>query len=474
MLMLTAAPAGPAARSSRRLMAGLSLVMLMPSLDTSIANAALPVLGRAFAASFQQVQWIVLAYLLAVTTMIVGAGRLGDIIGRRALLLAAIALFTAASLACGAAGSFAILIAARAAQGIGAAAMMALSIALVGDTVPKEQTGRAMGWLGSMSAIGTALGPSIGGVLTAALGWPSIFLVNIPVGVVAFELVRRHARADRVVAGSAAQRFDIAGTVLLSVSLGAYAMAMTVGEGRFGVDNGALLMAAATAAAAFVVFEARTASPLVSLHALRDRSVAAGLIASALVSTVMMTTLVVGPFYLTTVLGLPALIAGFVLSVGPLVAALTSVPAGRLVDRVGARRMTIIGLSGIATGAAAIAMAPPALGLAGYVGPIAMMTSSYASFQAANNTAVMSAIDAGRRGVVAGLLSLSRNLGLITGAAVMGAVFAASVGEQSLMSAPPLAVSAGMRFTFGVAAVVIVGALAVVTSRPTVRPTTLP
>jgi MFS family permease len=188
----------------------------------------------------------------------------------------------------------------------------------------------------------------------------------------------------------------------------------------------------------------------------------------------MMTTLVVGPFYLTTVLGLPALIAGFVLSVGPLVAALTSVPAGRLVDRVGARRMTIIGLSGIATGAAAIAMAPPALGLAGYVGPIAMMTSSYASFQAANNTAVMSAIDAGRRGVVAGLLSLSRNLGLITGAAVMGAVFAASVGEQSLMSAPPLAVSAGMRFTFGVAAVVIVGALAVVTSRPTVRPTTLP
>ncbi len=178
-------------------LASLSLSMLMPSLDTSIANVALPTLARAFGASFQGVQWIVLAYLLAITTLIVSVGRLGDMIGRRRLLLMGIGLFTLASLLCGIAPTLWILIAARAAQGLGAAIMMALTVAFAGEAVPKARTGSAMGLLGTMSAIGTTLGPSLGGVLIAGPGWRAIFLVNVPLGILNLFLARRYLPVDR-------------------------------------------------------------------------------------------------------------------------------------------------------------------------------------------------------------------------------------------------------------------------------------
>src|SRR5688572_210627 len=183
--------------SARGALAGLSLSMLLSSLGTSIANVGLPALAQAFTASFQEVQWIVLAYLLAITTMIVSVGRLGDITGHRRLLLTGIFLFTVASVLCGVAPTLWLLIAARAAQGLGAAIMMALTMAFVGETVPKAETGSAMGLLGTMSAIGTALGPSLGGVLISGLGWRAIFLVNVPLGILAFLLARRYLPVDR-------------------------------------------------------------------------------------------------------------------------------------------------------------------------------------------------------------------------------------------------------------------------------------
>jgi MFS family permease len=151
-------------------LASLSLAMLLSSLGTSIANVGLPSLAQAFSASFQQVQWVVIAYLLAITASIVSVGRLGDLVGRRRLLLSGIALFTLASALCGLAPNLGLLIAARALQGLGAAVMMALTLAFVGDTVAKGKTGGAMGLLGSMSAMGTAMGPALGGVLIDGFG----------------------------------------------------------------------------------------------------------------------------------------------------------------------------------------------------------------------------------------------------------------------------------------------------------------
>jgi EmrB/QacA subfamily drug resistance transporter len=448
----------PAARWA---LAGLSLSMLLSSLGTSIANVGLPTLAQAFDASFQQVQWVVLAYLLAITTLIVSAGRLGDIVGRRRLLLAGITLFTAASAVCGAAPALWLLVAARAAQGLGAAVMMALAMAFVGDTVSKARTGSAMGLLGTMSAVGTALGPSLGGVLIAGPGWRALFFVNVPLGLLAVFLAYRHLPEDSEAAHAGRARFDGLGTLLLALALGAYALSMTLGRGHFGVLNIALLLAAALGAGLFVVAQSRAASPLIRPAMFRDRRLGASLAMSALVATVMMATLVVGPFYLARALGLEAAVVGLVLSAGPFAAALAGVPAGRIIDRFGARRMTIAGLAAMAAGTLLLSMLPAAFGIPGYIAPLVVVTVGYALFQAANNTAVMANAGADRRGAVSGLLNLSRNLGLITGASAMGAVFAFASAAADVSTAGPSAVAAGMRITFGVAAALVVTALAI-------------
>ena len=450
-------------RSDRWTLAALSLVMLMPSLDTGIANAGLPILAQAFAASFEQTQWIVVAYLLSVTTLIVSVGRFGDIVGRRKLLLNAITVFTLASAACGLAPSLSWLLAARAAQGVGAAGMMVLAIALARDSVATERTGRSMGRLGAMSAIGTALGPSLGGVLMTSLGWRSIFLINVPVGFLAYQLVRRHVATDPLDAFSRRHSLDIAGTVLLAITLGAYALSATVTP--FAAANAILLLVSAFAGSAFYAVERRAPFPLLRVSGIRDRAFSNGLMMSALVSTVMMTTLVVGPFYLSRVFELDAMAAGLVLSAGPIVAAMAGPPAGRLVDTLGAQRVTAGGLMGIAAGAIALVIVPSTLGVPGYVAPIALMTAGYAAFQAANNTAIMAGVAADQRGAVAGLLSLSRNLGLMTGAAVMPAVFASSLGPNAPATAPPEAIVDGMRITFTIGAAMIGGALVAASHR---------
>jgi len=451
--------------SVRWALVSLSLSMLMPSLDTSIANAGLPALAAAFHTSFQAVQWIVLAYLLAITTLIVSAGRWGDAVGRRRLMLAGTGVFTAASLLCGVAPQLWILIVARSAQGMGAAVMMALAVAFVGDTVPKARIGSAMGLLGTMSAVGTTLGPSLGGLLIGTIGWRAIFLVNVPLGLLTMGLAYRYLPVDRPESSFGRERFDRAGTVVLALTLAAYALAMTLGRGHFGVLNIALLLSAVVGAGLFVLVEERASSPLVRVAVFRDAALRSGLAMSALVSTVMMATLVVGPFYLLRTLKLAAVIVGLVLSAGPLVSALTGVPAGRIVDRFGAARMTIVGLTGIAGGASVLSLLPSNVGVIGYLAPLVVMTASYAMFQAANNTAIMSGVQPEQRGAIAGLLGLSRNLGLITGASAMGAVFAIGSASTDLAIATPEAIAAGMRFTFGVAAMLIVVALSIAVRR---------
>ena len=445
--------------SSRWILAALSLSVLLSSIGTSIANVSLPTLAQVFNASFQQVQWVVLAYLLAVTTMVVSVGRLGDILGRRRLLMLGVFLFTAASALCGSAPTLWFLIAARAAQGLGAAIMMALTMAFVGETVSQAKVGRAMGLLGTMSAAGTALGPSLGGLLISALGWQAIFLINLPLGLTILLLIHRYLPVDANRQPHKQTSFDVVGTFLLAATLAAYALAMTVGRGQFGWHNLALLVAAVFGLGLFLLAERRVKSPLIRLALFRHPLLRASLFMSLLVSTVMMATLVVGPFYLSRTLGLGAGWLGLVLSIGPLCAALSGIPAGRLVDGMGAHSMTRVGLIGIAAGCVLLSSIPATVGIAGYIFPIVVLTVGYALFQTANNTVVMTDIPSDQRGVISGLLNLSRNLGLITGASVMGALFTYASGMNDIAAAAPEAVATGMQITFAVAGALILLAL---------------
>jgi EmrB/QacA subfamily drug resistance transporter len=455
--IIVAQPAPPFAWA----LLSLSLSMLLAALGTSIVNVGLPTLAEAFNASFQKVQWVLIAYLLAITTLIVSVGRLGDLLGKRRLLLGGIGLFTLASALCGLAPGLGLLIGARALQGLGAAIMMALTMALVGESVPKARTGSAMGLLGTMSAIGTALGPSLGGLLIDGFGWRAMFLVTVPMGLLTWLLAYRNLPADKPKLKSARVGFDIPGTVLLALTLGAYALAMTLGRGSFGLLNGALLLGAGVGLGLFIQVEARAGSPLIRLGMFGDRNVSASLVMNVLVSTVMMATLMVGPFYLAQGMGLEALQVGLVLSVGPVVAALTGVPAGRVVDRFGARRITVAGLGAMVLGCLGLSALPLGSGIVGYVAPMMVVTLGYALFQTANNTGVMAQVVEDQRGVIAGLLSLSRNLGLVTGASVLGAVFALASSAAAHNLAHPQAIASGMRITFAVALTLVGVALAI-------------
>jgi predicted MFS family arabinose efflux permease len=264
------------------------------------------------------------------------------------------------------------------------------------DFGSEKGVGRAMGLLGTVSAVGTALGPSLGGLLLPLAGWRAIFLVQAPLGALALVLAV-------VVLPRAARARELAAT--------------------------------------------RSGSVLDALLARR-------LAVNFLVAAVMMTTLVVGPFYLTHGLRLQATTVGLVMSIGPLVAIFSGAPAGRLVDAWGTRRAMAIGLAILAAGAVTLAVLPSLVGVGGYVFALIVLTPGYQLVQAANNTAVLADVAKDRRGVVSSLLALSRNVGLIAGASAMGWVFALGVGGD-VASASSSAIASAMRVTFLVAASLI-------------------
>lgn len=393
--------------SSRRTQTGitvtLALSMLLASLGTSIANIALPELAAAFPAPFAQVQAVVVAYLAALTLSVVSAGRLADRYGAKNILLAGLALFASASLLCALAPNLWLLIAARALQGIGAAFLMTLAMTLMRQTASAARIGRAMGLLGTVSALGTALGPTLGGLLIPLAGWRAVFWVLVPLAVLA---------------------------LILAVSL---------------LPNGSQRKSAQSS----------------RLWSVINRELLPNLLINLLVAAVMMTTLVVGPFYLGAALGLTATQVGLVMSVGPLISIVSGVPSGHLVDAWGSRRVLVMGLLLLAAGSGLLALLPNAIGIAGYVLAIIVLTPGYQLFQAANNTAALAQTPSQQQGTVSGLLGLSRNLGLIIGASAMGAVFAAAVGTDAFALAPASAIAAGMRQTFLLAGMLMLAALAI-------------
>lgn len=381
----------------------LALSMLLASLGTSIANIALPTLAEAFSAPFAQVQAVVVAYLAALTISVIIAGRLGDSYGLKPMLMAGLALFAVASLLCGMATNLWLLIGARVLQGIGAAFLMSLSMALMRQTASEARIGRAMGLLGTVSALGTALGPSLGGLLIAVAGWRGIFWVQFPLATIALILAFATLPDDS-------------------------------GKGK---------------------------APSASLWSVLNRSLAPNLLVNVLVAAVMMATLVVGPFYLGLGLGLKESLVGFVMAIGPVISIVSGVPSGRLVDSWGSGRVLAIGLALLAAGAVLLAILPNRIGVTGYMLSIIVLTPGYQLFQAANNTAALTDVSRDRRGTVSGLLSLSRNIGLIAGASLMGAVFAFGVGTEDFVHAAPAAIAAGMRLTFLLAGGMMIVAIGV-------------
>ncbi|MGG6461646.1 MFS transporter [Solilutibacter silvestris] len=394
-------------RKTRSITITLALSTLLASLGTSIANIALPTLTEAFSAPFARVQMVVVAFLAAMTISVAIAGRLGDRLGLKRMLVAGLALFTVAAALCAVAPDLRLLIVARALQGIGAAFLMTLSMATMRQSADEARAGRAMGLLGTVSAMGTALGPSLGGLLISATGWRGIFWMQLPLAAIALLLALATLPADS--------------------------------------DE-----------------EKSTPAKLLQVP---DKRLTQNLIVNFLVAAVMMTTLVVAPFYLGLGLGLGKTSVGLVMAIGPAISVFSGIPSGRFVDIHGSRRMLGVGLVLLATGAFLLAFLPNLIGVAGYAVSIAILTPGYQLFQAANNTAALANAPKDRRGTVSGLLNLSRNTGLIAGASAMGGLFAFGTGTGDFTHAMPAAIAAGMRLTFLVAGSMMVVATAIAPPR---------
>lgn len=437
---------------------GLAVTMMLGSLGVSLPYVALPTLSDAFGVSLRAVQWVITSYLLAVTTVVVGVGRLGDIFGPRKVLLAGLSMFMLATVVCAAAPTFWVLLAGRTAQGAGAAALMALTLVIARQTTPKDNFGRVMGLLGTMSAVGTALGPSLGGVLTAGLGWRAIFLALVPLSALSLAIVLVILPSPAMSRRRPTAAFDAAGNLLLGLSVAFYALALSGVIG--GWSSTGLLVLASVCIVGLVLVERQVEAPLVQLAMLKDGKLFAGLTSNMLTSAVMMATLVVGPFYLSRGLGLDVTTVGFAVSVGPIVAAISGVPAGFIVDRFGSRRVLVAGLAQVLAACLALAVLSRAFGIAGYLAALALLTSGYQLFLAANNTAVMLGASEAQRGVISGMLTLSRNLGLATGASLMGGIFAAIIDGPGLGN--PDIVTQGMNITFAFAGALILFGLVVV------------
>jgi len=466
----------PAAPLRPSALGGLALCVLVASLGTSAANVALPTIAHDLDGTFAHTQWVAVAYLLAMTATSLTVGHLGDRIGRRRMLLCGVALFALAAALCAAAPTLELLIAARALQGVGAAVMMTLPLALVRDTAPAQRLGAAMGLLGTTAAVGTASGPALGGVLIGLSGWPMIFAVMAPLGLLAALLVRQGGAVDTHPSPPVRPGFDALGVVLLTAAIGLYTLGATASATNLPATTGALLGGALLLAALFVVRERRAAAPVLPLALLRMRGIGVGAGLNLIVGTVMMSTLVVGPFYLAGALHLPPAATGATMAAGPLASVATGMLAGRAVDRFGARPVTTAGLTAMTLGALALAFLPGWWGLVGYIGGTVLLAPGYQLFLAANNTAVLGATASENRGVTAGLLGLSRNLGLVTGASVIAALFAAASGAPEIGGASPEALTTALRTTFVATAALLAVAVAVAFSvgRATERRSAVP
>lgn len=456
--------------NTRFVLIGLSLAILMSSIDSTIVTVGLPTIAKDLNSSYASMQWIILSYLLSITTFIIGIGRIGDMLGKKRLYLWGIAIFTIASLLCGLSSTIVFLIVSRVAQGIGASVLMALSFALVGDAVPKERMAHAMGILTSVLTLGIALGPSLGGVLIEIFGWHIIFLVNVPIGIATFVIALKFPESE---VAEKRLEFDWLGVIVLAGTLICYNMGITLSESQGGRAIVILLMLLSVVGAIlFVRIEKRVASPLINFELFRDRIISGSLGISVLLYAVIMCVGMVLPFYLANAQGRSTFEVGLLVAVGPLATTIMGPIAAKVATRFGNRHVMIAGMIGFGFGCFLMTTLTPNTSALGFALRIAISNGSFAFFQTPNNAAIMVSAKPEQRGVVSGLLNLARTLGQTTGAALMGAIFAnltlmaerkfEIVNEATTVSlASPEAISAGTRGTYYVATFGVIIAIAI-------------
>ncbi|GJE28231.1 MFS transporter [Methylobacterium organophilum] len=407
---------------------GIALAMTLAVLDGAIVNVALPVMAKDLAVAPADAIFVVNAYQIAVTATLLPLASLGEIVGYRRVYLWGLAVFTAASLACALSPNLTVLIAARIAQGLGAAGVMSVNIALVRFIYPHRMIGRGVGNVALIVAVASAAGPTVAAAILSVATWPWLFLVNIPTGLAALAVAARTLPANPL----SQRRFDLVSAALNALTFGL----LIVGVDGLGSTEGrgialAQIGGAVVVGGIFVAYQLRLPAPLLPLDLLRIPAFALSMASSICAFAAQMIAYVALPFYFQDVLHLSETRTGLLMTPWPLAIAAMAPVSGRLADRFPPGLLGGLGLLMLAAGLTAIALLPDAPTTLDVVWRLGLSGLGFGLFQAPNNKIIITSAPRERAGGASGMQSSARLVGQSLGAAYVAVVFGLLAGRAS-------------------------------------------
>ncbi len=400
--------------------------VFMGTLDTSIVNISLPSIARSFHRPLNGgIEWVVIGYLVSSAAFLLSSGRLSDLVGRKLVWTAGLAIFTLSSLLCGAAPSLWFLVAARFLQGLGGALLFSTSPALLTSAFPPEQRGRALGLNAVTVALGTSAGPTLGGLITSSLSWRWIFLINLPIGIIGIALtlavLEEAPRKDTVA-------FDPLGAILLGSGIASLVGALSFAQ-DLGLSSPWILAAAGYGLAALVLLpfvERRTKSPIIDFSLLYDRVFLSANLSLILSFLALFAVNFLMPFYFEQLRSFPTRMAGLLLTPLPICIALVAPISGSIADRTGSTRwLAATGLAIACLGLVLLGLLDESSSVLDIVSRLIVVGLGQAIFQSPNNSALLGSVPSSSRGLASGFMATGRVIGQSMSVAIAGALFGA-------------------------------------------------
>ncbi len=433
--------------------------IFLGTIDGSIVNVALPTLVEEFGTDFATVQWVVLSYLLTLATLVLGVGRLGDIVGKKPIYALGFGIFTAGSVLAGLSTTVGWLIGFRILQAVGAAMIFALGFAIITEAFPPQERGRALGINGAVVSVGVVVGPTLGGLLIDSFSWHWIFFVNLPVGIVGTFTALKFLPNTRPGGG---QRFDYVGAIAFFATLLSLMLALTFGQSRGFTDKLVLglFVLSMVALAVFIEIERSVDQPMLDLSLFQNRLLSVNLFTGWASFAGIAGLLVLLPFYLENVLGYAPRQVGLLLASAPVALGIAAPLSGSISDRAGPRKVVVVGLAVLFAGYLLMTTLRTDTSALNYILVLIPVGLGMGIFQSPNNSAIMGSVPQERLGVTSGLLTITRISGQLSGISVFGAVWAARVishspGGGDPNAAPASAQVAGLRDTMMVVAALV-------------------
>ena len=389
----------------------------MATLDSSIVNVALPQMARAMDVDTAQIQLVVTSYLIVIVGIILIFGKLGDMLGKTKIFTFGIAMFTLGSLLCGIGGSFPVLIRARIIQAVGAAATMANNQGIITQVFPATERGKALGLTGTSVALGSLVGPGLGGIIVGAASWEYIFLINVPVGVVVlFFAIKLLPRSNK----KATDRLDVLGAALFMFSI----VPLFVALGQvpsLGFANPLILtgfIVSIVSFVAFIVVEQKRHNPLISLAIFKNKLFSLSIFCAFITFVGLFCNSIIQPFYLQDVMNYAPEQAGLIMMIFPLVLSVLAPVSGHVSDKIGSELLTFIGLLLISLGLFLMSTLTEQSSLMTMVIFIVVLSAGMGLFQSPNNSLIMSTVGRHQLGIAGSINALVRNMGMVCGIAL--------------------------------------------------------